>query len=191
MRRIRYARSELITKVNMTPLIDVALVLVIILLVTAPLMSVADLPVDLPQARTREAEDERNVSITLGSDGRLAIDEQVVAPEQVGAMLATRLAEPGNQDVLVVVRADSGAPYARVRYLLDQARDAGAKRLAIEGQDMEWQEVCCAIGHNDQPLAVTDQVGKGLQQPLSQWQCQRCKSPATSADPVQRPDLPA
>ena len=62
----------IITKVNVTPIIDVALVLVIILLVTAPLLSVADLPVDLPQARTREAEDQRNISVTLGSDGSLA-----------------------------------------------------------------------------------------------------------------------
>ena len=43
----------MITKINVTPIIDVALVLVIILLVTAPLLSVADLPVDLPQARSR------------------------------------------------------------------------------------------------------------------------------------------
>ena len=58
-----------IVKVNVVPIIDVSLVLVIILLVTAPLMTVADLPVDLPQAQTREAEDERNVSITLSSPG--------------------------------------------------------------------------------------------------------------------------
>ncbi len=130
MRR-RYASSEMITKTNMTPLIDVALVLVIILLVTAPLMSVADLPVDLPQARTREAENERNVSITLSADGRLAVDEQVVPLELLQATLGLRLAQPGNHDVLVVVRADSGAPYARVRELLEQARAAGAKHLAI------------------------------------------------------------
>ena len=130
MRR-RYASSEMIVKTNMTPLIDVALVLVIILLVTAPLMSVADLPVDLPQARTREAENERNVSITLSADGRLAVDERVVPLEHLQATLELRLAEPGNHDVLVVVRADSGAPYARVRELLEQARAAGAKHLAI------------------------------------------------------------
>jgi biopolymer transport protein ExbD len=47
-------RQTLITKVNVTPIIDVALVLVIILLVTAPMLSVADLPVNLPQAQTRE-----------------------------------------------------------------------------------------------------------------------------------------
>ncbi|MBI1797734.1 MAG: biopolymer transporter ExbD [Candidatus Eisenbacteria bacterium] len=131
MRHRRYASSEMIVKPNMTPLIDVALVLVIILLVTAPLMSVADLPVNLPQAQTREAEDERNVSVTLASDGRLAVDEAVVPPGQLTAMLAARLAQPGNHDVLVVVRADAGAPYAQVRNVLEQARSAGATHLAI------------------------------------------------------------
>ena len=131
MSRRRQMWSSMITKPNMTPLIDVALVLVIILLVTAPLLSVADLPVNLPQANTREAENERNVSITLGADGRLAVDEQVVSVEQVVPVVQAKLAEPGNQDVLVVVRADSGAPYSRVRELLEQARVAGANRLAI------------------------------------------------------------
>ena len=131
MRRRRHPWTQMITRPNMTPLIDVALVLVIILLVTAPMLSVADLPVNLPQAATREAENERNVSITLGADGRLAVDEQVVTPDQLVDLLQTRLAEPGNQDVLVVVRADSGAPYASVRDLLGQARMAGARRLAI------------------------------------------------------------
>ena len=131
MSRRRQTWSEMITKPNMTPLIDVALVLVIILLVTAPLMSVADLPVNLPQAGTREAENERNLSITLGADGRLAVDEQVVSVDALVAALQARLAEPGNQDVLVVVRADSGAPYGSVKRLLEQARAAGATRIAI------------------------------------------------------------
>ena len=121
----------IITKVNVTPIIDVALVLVIILLVTAPLLSVADLPVDLPQARTREAEDQRNISVTLGSDGSLAVDAERVAPGSLTGVLRSHLAEPGNSDVLVVVRADSGAPYSDIRGLLEQTRAAGAKRIAI------------------------------------------------------------
>ena len=131
MRRRSVVSSELITRVNVTPIIDVALVLVIILLVTAPLLSVADLPVDLPQATTREAEDERNISITLGSHGELAVDETIVGREALTDMLRSRLGEEGNKDVLVVVRADSGAPYAEVRDLLEKARAAGAQRLAI------------------------------------------------------------
>lgn len=131
MIRPRQQWSEMITRPNMTALIDVALVLVIIMLVTAPMLSVADLPVNLPQAATREAENERNVSITLGADGRLALDEQVVSSDALVAALQIRLAEPGNRNVLVVVRADSGAPYGSVKRLLEQARAAGATRMAI------------------------------------------------------------
>jgi len=130
MRR-RPRQTELITKVNVTPIIDVALVLVIILLVTAPMMSAADIPVKLPQAHTREAEDERNVSITLGTNGEVAVDEHVIAPGALRATLAERLARPGDAGVLVVVRADSGAPFWEVRRTLDDARAAGAKRIAI------------------------------------------------------------
>lgn len=129
--KIRVQRPELITKVNVTPIIDVALVLVIILLVTAPMMSVADLPVNLPEAKTREAEDERNVSITIASDGQYAIDETTVLPAQLQGALSERLAEPGNDGVLVVVRADTGVAFVEIRKALQEARAAGAKRLAI------------------------------------------------------------
>ena len=129
--RFRVQRPELITRVNVTPIIDVALVLVIILLVTAPMMSVADLPVDLPTARTREAEDERNVSITIGSNGQFAVDEHTIARGSLRATLETRLAEPGNKDVLVVIRADTSVPFATIRGTLEDARSAGARRLAV------------------------------------------------------------
>jgi biopolymer transport protein TolR len=131
MRDRPLGRPEPITRVNVTPIIDVALVLVIILLVTAPLLSVADLPVDLPVARTREAEDERNISVTLGSNGGLAIDERHVERSSLRRALGARLLEPGNAKVLVVVRADSSVPYEEVQRLLDDARAAGATRLGI------------------------------------------------------------
>jgi len=127
----RRSVPEAITKINVTPIIDVALVLVIILLVTAPMMSVADLPVDLPSARTREAEDERNLSITVATDGSMAVDNDIVTMDQLGPVLARRLAEPGNKDVLVIVRADTSTPYSNVRQVLDRAKIAGATRLAI------------------------------------------------------------
>jgi len=129
--RLSGERHGLICKVNVVPLIDVCLVLVIILLVTAPMMVQSDIPVDLPQARTREAEDERNVSVTLSSSGDLAVDDERVSRETLGATLHARLAQKGNDDVLVVVRADSNAPYVTVRELLDEARAAGAQRVAI------------------------------------------------------------
>jgi len=131
MRRRGQPSTVLITKINVTPIIDVALVLVIILLVTAPMLSVADLGVNLPLAHTREAEDERNVSVTMGTDGEFAVDDIVIHRDQLRAVLAAKLAVPGNDHVLVVVRADSGAPYGVVRGLLEDARAAGATRIAI------------------------------------------------------------
>jgi biopolymer transport protein TolR len=127
----RRTRSQLITRINVTPIIDVALVLVIILLVTAPMFLVSNVPVDLPQAATREAEDERNVCVTLAGDGQLSLDDTPVTHDALQSQLAARLREPGNDQVLVVVRADAHASYASVRGVLEEARAAGAQRLAI------------------------------------------------------------
>ena len=88
--------TQLITRVNVTPIIDVALVLVIILLVTAPMLTVSDLPVNLPQARSRRAEDQRNLSITLGAGGELAVDRERVRESDLQRTLRAQLARPEN-----------------------------------------------------------------------------------------------
>jgi biopolymer transport protein ExbD len=112
------------------PIIDVALVLVVILLITAPMITVRDLDITLPQAETRGAEDELRISVTLGEDGLLAVDEELVSLSRLGDALASRIAKI-DKDVLVVVRADAGASYETVQEILRQARAAGARRLAI------------------------------------------------------------
>src|SRR5207247_894421 len=116
MTRRAIPHPTLITRINVTPIIDVALVLVIILLVTAPMLSVADLPVNLPQAHTREAEDQRNVSVTIGRDGQLALDDHHIVSGDLRDALTRRLARPGEAGVLVVVRAAGDpAPTAAAR----------------------------------------------------------------------------
>src|SRR5678815_5118825 len=107
MRRRLRSQTELITKVNVTPIIDVALVLVIILLVTAPMITATDLRIQLPQAHTRTAEDQRNVSITLGPDGDLRLDQKPVPDGKLTQVLRARLAQPGSDDDLVIVCADA------------------------------------------------------------------------------------
>jgi len=120
------------TRINVTPIIDVALVLVIILLVTAPMMSVADLEIDLPAAHARDMEQNDFVSLTLDRDGRVAVDETTVRdPDRLVDVLRRHLAERGGDDGAVVVRADAGVPHALVRDALEQARAAGAGRLGI------------------------------------------------------------
>ncbi len=117
--------------INVVPIIDVALVLVIILLVAAPMLVTTDIDILLPEAITKGAEDEVRVSITVGKSGEIAVEEERVRPEQLDAALRARLSQVGDADILVVVRADSGTSHEAVRRVLRDARNAGAKRLAI------------------------------------------------------------
>jgi len=130
MRKPLVPPSPVITRINVMPIIDVALVLVVILLITAPMLSVHDLDLTLPQAETRGAEDELRVSVTLGESGELAVDEDLVAFADLGQALRARIGDI-DRNVLVVVRADADAPYDTVQRILREARGAGATRLAI------------------------------------------------------------
>lgn len=119
-----------VARIIVTPIIDVALVLVIVLLVTAPMIAVTDVDVTLPAAKTRSVESHERVNITLGLGGELAVDDSDIRPAQLPSMIATKIKEHGD-GLMVVVRADEGVPYEAVERLLKTARRAGAKRLAI------------------------------------------------------------
>lgn len=121
--------SAPVARINVTPIIDVALVLVIVLLITAPMLTVRDLGIQLPDAETRGPEDEARISITLGQTGELALDEDLVTMETLVGELRERLAE--DEDRLVVVRADQVADYRQVEDVLRLTREAGVRRVAI------------------------------------------------------------
>lgn len=131
MRLFTVAPNSNVPKINVVPIIDVALVLVIILLITAPMLSVTDLGVSLPQAQTRGVEDEVRLSITLSKTGEMAINEEVIAPNALTGALCSRFSQQNSENMLVVVRADEDVSYQTVRKVLQAARAAGAKRLAI------------------------------------------------------------
>ena len=133
MRRSLLPPTNPTAKVNVVPIIDVALVLVVILLITAPVLTVRDMGITLPEARTKSPSDDLKVSITLGKDGQVAVDEDVVPPGGLVAAVGKRIAGT-KEDVLVVVRADASMPYATVAQVIRDARAAGAKRLAIAAQ---------------------------------------------------------
>ncbi len=132
MRQPLVNTSPMMTRINVTPIIDVALVLVIILLVTAPMLTVADLEVDLPAAHSRDVEDQGFISITLSTSGEIAIDDLVLSGvDQVRPALMSRIAEQESDKAMVVVRADAGLPHALVRQVLEEARLGGATQLGI------------------------------------------------------------
>jgi biopolymer transport protein TolR len=129
MKRLQTETSTTIAKVNVTPIIDVALVLVIILMITAPMIAVSDVDVKLPQAQTRNLGGHDRVSITLGAHGELAVDETIVTEAALETAIAQRIAD--REDVIVVIRADQSVAYAAVRKIVEAARAAGARRVAV------------------------------------------------------------
>ena len=132
MRQPLVNTSPMMTRINVTPIIDVALVLVIILLVTAPMLTVADLEVELPAAHSRDVEDQGFISITLSTTGEIAIDDLVLSGvDQIRPALMSRIAEQESDKAMVVVRADAGLPHALVRRVLEEARLGGATQLGI------------------------------------------------------------
>lgn len=117
-----------IAGVNIVPVIDLCLVLLIILMVTSPLLETADLPVKLPQAATIESK-ERNISVTRSSDGRVAINTDVVESGELIPRLRELLG--AERDILVILRVDKGAPYSELTDLIADCKRAGATNISI------------------------------------------------------------
>ena len=131
MKRPFVETTPMAHRINVTPIIDVALVLVIIMLITAPMIAVTEMDINLPEARTRSLEDEVRVNITLGKDGEIGLDDQFVSPQRLLETLRRRIEEAESDNILVVVRADETTSHGAVREVIKSARSAGAKRIAI------------------------------------------------------------
>jgi len=113
-------------------IIDVALVLVVILLFMSPMLTVPSESVTLPTAEARGSEDNEAISVTVGVDGTLAVNDQKLASlDALVPVLQARLSERPEAQRLVVVRADARLAEARVREIMEEARGAGAARLAV------------------------------------------------------------
>ncbi|HCY15163.1 MAG TPA: biopolymer transporter ExbD [Curvibacter sp.] len=115
--------------INMTPLIDVMLVLVVIFILTAPLLA-SSLRLDLPQAETaRPQETPQVVQVALDQAGQVYFQDQPLALEA----LQLRFADIARQNAQaeVQLRADEAVPYGRVVAVLDAAHKAGLSRIGF------------------------------------------------------------
>jgi biopolymer transport protein TolR len=118
--------------INMTPLIDVMLVLLVIFIVTAPLM-VSAVRVDLPRsAGAVPLQAPPVLEITIDASGQVLIDNAVRAPQALAAAL--QAAAQRSPDTEVRLRADATVPYGRVVELMGQAHVAGLRRIAFLAQ---------------------------------------------------------
>jgi biopolymer transport protein ExbD len=122
--------DEPIVDINITPLVDVCLVLVIIFMVTAPMFSEPAIKVELPKAATREGEEADKITITLSKEGEYAVDQaKFTDPAQAQAALKARL--DASESKLVILRADKDALHGKLTDLMARAKDAGATSLTI------------------------------------------------------------
>jgi biopolymer transport protein TolR len=121
--------------VNIIPVIDVSLVLLIILLATSPILNLPGFEVKLPKARTSESK-EKNVTVSLSLKDELAVNEaKATTMEEVGPLVAKELKD--KKDMIVILRADQGVPYGKVEQLMEIVKKAGAQKIAIATQQLE------------------------------------------------------
>ena len=120
-----------IHEVNVTPFIDVILVLLIIFMIAAPLATV-DISVDLPVANAENnPRPDKPLFLTLKSDLSLALDEQAIARAALGTALDTITA--GDKQQRVFLRADKSVPYGDLMSLMNELRTAGYLHVALVG----------------------------------------------------------
>ena len=119
--------TSLQTDINVTPLIDVCLVLLIIFMVITPLI-VTGMPVHLPQAASSDPLAKQPLPITVNTDGTVYVDNVVVRGDQLASELARRHGEVQRP---VVVRADKSLPYGEVVRVLDSCRSAGFENVGL------------------------------------------------------------
>jgi biopolymer transport protein ExbD len=119
-----------IVGINVTPLVDVCLVLVIIFMVTAPLMSDPVIKVTLPKAHADKGEESDKLTLTLSKDGDVALDFKIYT-DMVMLEDDLKVALAQSQSKVVILRADEEALHGRLTELMAKAKDAGALSLTI------------------------------------------------------------
>ncbi len=121
--------QDAITGINVTPLVDITLVLLIIFMVTAKLIVSKSVPLDLPKAAT--GSDIQTVfSIVLASDGTTQIDSKTV-PSDDAILGSAKAARDKNPELRAIIKADSAVPHGRVIHVLDLLKQAQVAKIAF------------------------------------------------------------
>ena len=120
--------------INITPLVDVVLVLLIIFMVTAPVLQ-SGIEVSVPKTRTvKEITEERTV-ITINKDQRVFLGNDAININEIAAKLRQRIRDPRNQ--FIFVRADENVPFGAFATVMDAVKQSGITNVSIVTQPLE------------------------------------------------------
>ncbi|WP_394826859.1 ExbD/TolR family protein [Pendulispora albinea] len=123
--------DDAITGINVTPLVDITLVLLIIFMVTAKLIVKSEsIPLDLPSAATGTSEVQTVLSIALGAGGETQVDQRPVPNDDAILTLANE-AHTKDPQLRAVIKADSAVPHGRVIHVLDLLKQAHVSKIAF------------------------------------------------------------
>jgi len=129
------ARWKPKAEINVTPFVDVMLVLLIVFMITAPLLTVG-VPVDLPETEARSLPaDEEPLTITIRSDGGIFLQETEVALDELAPRL--RAIAGTGYDARIFIRADNGAAYGEVARVMANINAAGFTNLGLVTDPIE------------------------------------------------------
>ena len=124
----KYGR-QLMSEINVTPFVDVMLVLLVVFMITAPLLSVG-VPVDLPKTQAGAlGRDDEPLSVTIDSEGLLWVQETQVELDQLVPLLIA--VSERNPDVRIFVRGDQTMSYGRILEVIGAINGAGFSKVAL------------------------------------------------------------
>jgi biopolymer transport protein ExbD len=121
--------EDMISGINVTPLVDVVLVLLVIFLMTAPVLYQSAIRVQLPKAQTGEAQDKSPLAFTLTREGAVLWGNQPVSWEELTTRLKAQGANLADQSALI--SADEATPHGSVIRLMDTLRQTGLTRFGL------------------------------------------------------------
>jgi len=124
----RSGRHRALAEINITPLVDVMLVLMIISMLAAPMLQ-KGIPLDLPATESAQDIHDPRTVVSLDREGRLRINDQPVHPELLERRMRALVA--GSPSETVFLRADKLIPYGEVLHVMDLIRKAGVTRIAL------------------------------------------------------------
>ncbi|KYG69335.1 biopolymer transporter ExbD [Bdellovibrio bacteriovorus] len=121
--------NEAIADINVVPLVDIILVVLIIFMVTAPMFMKPTINVNLPKAASGDQTAPSKLNIALTADGRINLNGSFVTEADVQAKAQEEVAK--NADVQAIISADKDVPHGKVVGVLDVVKGSGVKKFAI------------------------------------------------------------
>jgi biopolymer transport protein ExbD len=121
--------GRMITEINVTPLVDITLVLLIIFMVTTSYIVNPSIKVDLPKAASGSDQTRTTLAVTLTKEGRLYLNGELSDEAKVVQQISTEL--PKNPDLQAIIAADKVVPHGSVVHIIDLVKRSGVRKFAI------------------------------------------------------------